>query len=464
MHSLDSNFVWNQWLALLGGAKNEMKSTTNNPGFEVIPVPVALAKIPAMLRNPIPVVFRNLEKYGDPYGVQMGGQLAVITTRPSIIQHFLQKNHKNYAKSDIQTEKLARFLGKGLLTLDGNEWLKQRRLIQPGFHKQRIMAMQTNMEGTSAQLFQELGKEVGAESKVIDMKSFMMRMAFMMVSNALFSGVASDRQLNGIRDAIGCSQDALVKLLRLPFLEWWLNRTLVPNALKKVDQSCRDLFELINQRKEGGIQGDGDLLDMLLAARYEDTGELMTDQQLIFELLVLFVAGHETTANALTWATFLLAQNPEVVMKLRSEAASGRDEYLMQVINEVLRMYPPAWITDRLSLAEDEIDGISIKPRTLMAGFIYGTHHQPSFWANPEVFNPDRFATGSEHAPFSFLPFGGGPRLCIGMQFALMEMKIVLGNLIEHFDFEAVDPNAVRMKPLVTLGMRDTLPIRMQVR
>ena len=174
-----------------------MNRGTKNLGFEVIPVPVALAKIPAMLQNPIPVVLRNLERYGDPYGVQMGGQLAVITTRPAVIQHFLQKNHRNYTKSDIQTKKLAKFLGKGLLTLDGSEWLKQRRLIQPGFHQQRIMAMQRNMEGTSAQMFHELEKEIGSDAKVVDMKSFMMRTAFMMVSNALFSGVASDRQLNG---------------------------------------------------------------------------------------------------------------------------------------------------------------------------------------------------------------------------------------------------------------------------
>lgn len=425
---------------------------------------MALSKIPSMLKNPIPVVQENLRRYGDPYGVRMGKHLAIVTSRPTIIQHFLQKNHRNYTKSDIQTQKLAMFLGKGLLTLDGDEWLRQRRLIQPGFHKQRIMALQSNMEVTANELFHNLKNEIGIGTSTADLQPFMMRMAFMMVSNALFSGVASDTQLARIRAAIESSQHALIKLIRLPFLEWWFRLSMVPSALKKVNQSCEDLLNIITQRRASGIDGDGDLLDMLLEARYEDDGELMTDQQLIFELLVLFVAGHETTANALSWSVFLLSRHEEVVEKMRLELAQGKETYLDQVINEVLRMYPPAWLTDRLSIGPDRIDGIEIPPHSLMAGFIYGTHHCPDLWHSPEVFNPDRFADGAKQQPFAFLPFGGGPRLCIGMQFAFLEMKIVLKQLITQFDFEAVDPDKVRMKPLVTLGLEGGLPVKIKVR
>lgn len=436
----------------------------NQLGFNTIPTRVALTKIPAALRNPIPVVLENFKRYGDPYGVRMGKQLSIVTSRPAIIQHFLQKNHRRYSKSDIQTKKLAMFLGKGLLTLDGEEWLKQRRIIQPGFHKQKILALKENMEATAEEVFEELASKVGRSAQTMDMKSFMMQMAFMMVSNALFSGAASTSQLVNIREAIESSQHALIKLVRLPFLEWMLRRTTVPNALKKVDQSCKDLLDLANTRRKTGAVGEGDLLDMLLGARYEDTGDLMTDQQLIFELLVLFVAGHETTANALSWSVFLLAQHPEVVERLRVEIETGKDDYLGQVINEVLRMYPPAWLTDRLSLEADEVDGIKIPAHTIMAGFIYGTHHHPDLWKQPERFNPDRFDKERKQEPYAFLPFGGGPRFCIGMQFALIEMQIVLRHLVTHFDIEIREPQLVKMKPLVTLGMSTDLPVVLKLR
>ena len=127
-------------------------------------------------------------------------------------------------------------------------------------------------------------------------------------------------------------------------------------------------------------------------------------------------------------------------------------------------MYPPAWLTDRLSIQEDEVDGIRIPAQTLIAGFIYGTHHNSEYWENPHQFNPDRFSGDAKIHPFAFLPFGGGPRLCIGMQFALMEMKIVLRHLILNFDFKAMEPGLVHMKPLVTLGMSSNLPITLTSR
>ena len=430
--------------------------------FNIIPRYIATAKVPNMLKRPIETVLENLDKYGDPYGVRMGKELAIVTTQPAIIQHFLQKNHRNYTKSKIQTRHLATFLGKSLLTLDGVDWLRQRRLIQPGFSKQKIKLLEENMENTAEAIFTSLKEEVGTHSKVIDINPTMMRMAFMIVSNTLFGGTATQQQLNNIRDAVISSQETVVKLIRLPFFYWLFRHTLIPNSLKKVNISFKDLQHLIQLRRE--TSRNDDLLDMLLEARYEDTGEPMSEQQLIYELLVLFVAGHETTANALNWAIYLLGQHPEIVEKLRSKLGSENEAYLDQVISETLRMYPPAWVVDRQAINEDVANGITIPAQSMLLGFIYGTHHHTDYWDNPYLFNPDRFNPENKHAPYTFLPFGGGPRLCIGMGFSMMEMRIVLKKIVTYFDIEVMNPQEVRMQPLVTLGIRNKLLVKLKRR
>ena len=431
-----------------------------NKGFEIIPPLVALSKIPRILHNPIPVFKENLTKYGDPYGVRMGNKMAMLTSRPEIVQHFLQKNHRNYNKSDIQTEKLAMFLGKGLLTLDGSEWLRQRRLIQPGFHREKIEAVKEKMDDAITEFYDQLSKEMKPEAS-IDIHDQMMVLAFKIVSNSLFGSSASENQIKQLRYAIQVSQVALIKLMRLPFLEWWFNITgMKDHALKQIDKSCEDLLDIIHTRRREGTKGD--LLDMLMEAKYEDTGEYMTDQQLLFELMILFVAGHETTANSLSWTFYLLAKNPDILTKLRKEIDNGDKTYLKQVINESLRIYPPAWITDRLSIEEDEVAGIHIPKNTLMAGYIYGIHHNPNFWDEAQTFNPDRFSPDKSIVPYTFLPFGGGPRLCIGMQFALMEMELAITHFIQRFDFQLTSKEEVLLKPLVTLNPRG--PIEMKIR
>lgn len=435
----------------------------SNLGFDIIPAPVVLSKIPRMLHNPIPVVLENLKKYGDPYGVKMQDKMAIVTTRPTIIQHFLQKNHRNYHKSDIQTEKLAMFLGKGLLTLDGKEWLKQRRLIQPGFHRQRIEGIRGKMELSVAQFYEKLFAEK-KENGVFNIHSEMMKLAFQIVSSSLFGSSASDKQVAQLRRAIEVSQKSLIKLIRLPFLEWWFKLSgSLQKALDLVNVSSKDLLEIIGNRRSSGAN-NGDLLDMLIEAKYEDTGKNMTDQQLLFELLILFVAGHETSANSLSWTIYLLAKHPDVLDKLRKEITGGNMDYCHRIINESLRMYPPAWLTDRMAIHEDQVDGIHIPAGSMMVSFIYGTHHHPDFWIDPEKFNPDRFATDKERAPFTFLPFGGGPRLCIGMQFAMMEMEIALTQFVQKFDFELADGDHIEMKPMVTLGPRGPINMKLKTR
>lgn len=431
-------------------------------GFKVIPRPVILSRLSRVMKNPVPVFDQNLEEYGNPYGVHMGnGNFGILTTRPEIIRHVLQKNHRNYEKSDIQTKHLAAFLGRGLLTLEGEEWLRQRRLIQPGFHKQKIENLRHLMEATIREQLDSM-IEPDQRKKEVDIHDEMMNMAFHVVARSLLGTEINHRDISQIRESVDASQYMLIRLIRLPFLTWFyrLNGRL-GTANRLVDETNARIMELVKHRRESGSSHD-DLLDMLLHAKYEDTGEGMSDQQLLFELMVMFVAGHETSANAMTWCIYLLSQHAVELEKIRSLTGEEQTTYIRQVIQEAMRLYPPAWITDRKALDDDEVGGIRIPKGSLVVSYIYGTHHHHDWWENPEKFDPGRFAPEqvTQHAPFSYLPFGGGPRLCIGMQFAMMEMEMVLKHFLELFDFKSLE-HKVEINPLITLNPRGSM--RMEI-
>lgn len=434
-------------------------------GFKIIPKHVILSRLPRVLKNPVPVFDQNLKEYGNPYGVYMGdGKLGILTTKPEIIRHVLQKNHRNYEKSDIQTKHLAAFLGRGLLTLEGEEWLRQRRLIQPGFHKQKIENLKQLMEQTIHEQLDGF-MESGQQRKVVDMHSEMMNMAFHIVARSLLGTEIDHQDISQIRESVDASQYMLIRLIRLPFLTWYyrLNGRL-GKAYRMVDETNARIMEHVKQRRQSETSHD-DLLDMLLNAKYEDTGESMTDQQLLFELLIMFVAGHETSANALTWCLYLLSQHPEELEQIRSLTGAQQTTYIRQVIQEAMRLYPPAWITDRMALEEDEVSGIRIPKGSVVVSYIYGAHHHADWWPDPEKFDPNRFTEENSklHVPFSYLPFGGGPRLCIGMQFALMEMELVLKYFLERFDFLS-PKQKVEINPLITLNPRGSMPMEIRAR
>ncbi|MDW3191586.1 MAG: cytochrome P450 [Cytophagales bacterium] len=434
-------------------------------GFKTIPKHVILSRLPRVMKNPVPVFDQNLKEYGNPYGVYMAdGNLGILTSRPEIIRHVLQKNHRNYEKSDIQTKHLAAFLGRGLLTLEGEEWLQQRRLIQPGFHKQKIENLKSLMDQT---IHEHLDSMIafGQGSKVVDMHAEMMNMAFHIVARSLLGTEIDHRDISQIRESVDASQYMLIRLIRLPFLTWYyrLNGRL-GKAYRLVDETNARIMEHVKRRRQSEDSHD-DLLDMLLHAKYEDTGESMSDQQLLFELLIMFVAGHETSANALSWCLHLLSKHPEELEKIRSLTGEQQTTYIRQVIQEAMRLYPPAWITDRKALEEDEVGGIRIPKGSIVVSYIYGTHHHPDWWSDPEKFDPARFTEeqSKQHLPFSYLPFGGGPRLCIGMQFALMEMELVLKHFLERFDFQSLKQK-VEINPLITLNPRGSMPMEIKLR
>jgi len=416
------------------------------------------------VNNPIPPITRFMHKYGDIYWIKLGLAKAIIISSPAYAQHVLQTNNKNYHKSFMQTEVLGRYLGYGLLTINGDYWLKQRRLIQPGFHRHRLAGLANIMVQQINSVIDELPLNTPT-----DIVPFTMRLAFKVVTQSLFNSGLSHKELDYLSDILIEVQKHLIKRARQPYLIPWLNISGREKAIRaKIEEADTIIYRNIEERKKSGQKMD-DLADMLLEARYEDTGEGMTAKQLRDEVLVLIVAGHETSANALAWILYLLSMHPRVEQKLLqelNEQLKQRDvslsdlpnlPYTNKVIQEAMRLYPPAWITDRVALEDDTIGGHHIPKGTPVFVYINGIHNNAKYWEKPEQFMPERFekAQMKEKHRFAYFPFGGGPRLCIGKNFALMELQIALAQLMRKYHFKTINPQKVDIEPLVTLRPRN---------
>lgn len=443
-----------------------------------IPLQVTLKHSLQLAKNPIPIFRKFTEQYGPTFIMKAGNTLPTIfTVEPAIIQHILQKNHRNYEKSKLQTETLGQFTGKDLLTSTGNYWLKQRRLIQPGFHRKKLAVLTEVMNEVVDKFVIDFDKKAEKED-VFDITDDMLNIAFDMVAQSLFGSDVPPNFLSSFSENITTLQETFAKLLREPYLKWWFHLNgRIRNTHNKAKASTDLFLGIIRKRKASKVEKE-DLLDMLLKARYEDTGEGMNDHQLAREAQILFNAGHETTANALSWLFYLLSQHPTVVQKLRTELDSvlGNRKptfsdipnlvYSRAVIEEVMRLYPPAWLTDRVALADDEVQGYKIPKGTIIMALIYGVHHAEANWESPDDFKPERFLKDNKkkHTPFAYLPFGGGPRQCIGNNFAMMEMQLILTAMVRRFDFELGENQKIEMLPLLTLRPKYGIKMKLKFR
>lgn len=440
-----------------------------------IPRLKTLLNAPRFLRDPISLIEGNIRRYGDTYRFQMGKHPGILTANPGMIQHVLQKQHRRYIKSPPHFEKLARYLGHGLLTSDGAYWLKQRRLIQPGFHRQRIAGLHQLMDQVIADQLDQLDERIG--NAPVDIYPQMQEMAFQIIARSIFNLYIGDQELAAISHSISALQRYVIKEIRTPFLSPWLRASGQQQKAKRLaEQNDTIILRLIQERKTSGKEMD-DLLQMLLDARYED-GSTMSNQQLLDEVKILFVAGHDTSANALAWTWHLLTKHPEWLEKLRAEVDQHLQDQspeledlrhmplLHQVIQEAMRLYPPAWITDRMAREDDIYQGITIPKGTLLVTFFYGAHHHPDHWENPYTFRPERFTPERKKGrhPAAYLPFGAGPRLCIGNSFAMLEMQLVLAKMIQRYRIRAASMAPVRKRALVTLQPGEPVLIHLDQR
>ena len=436
-----------------------------NENIKELPRYQILLSLNKIVKNPIPLITETMEKHGNTYITYLGGVAKTyMTIDPQLIQHVLQKNHKNYFKPKLQTESLAKFVGHGLLTINGDYWLKQRRMIQPSFHREKIQGLVRIMNTVASEYVKELKVKLDNGQREFEMHYEMSLLTLRMVSRSLFSDSITIEDLDRLNDIISVIQFTIAKEIRQSMFAWWRKLTGETKRAKALRAEAVSIIEkLIENRRKSGKRYD-DMLDMLLHSKYEGTDEGMTNLQIVDEVMIIFVAGFETTANALSWQFFTLFKNQGAQKKLREEIKTlDKDElefmdipklpYAKQVMAETMRLYPPAWLTSRVALEDDEIDGLKIDKGDLVGLFIYGCHHNKDSWERVEEFDPERFSKEQKKdiVPYSYFPFSGGPRLCIGVQFAETEMQIVLHHLYKHFKFELVKDHPIELQPLVTL-------------
>ena len=412
----------------------------------------SLSRMIKQVKDPIGTMEESMELFNGTYSVNLGRRRLVATQDPGFIDYVLRANHKNYHKSALQTEELGRYLGKGLLTSNGEYWLKQRRLIQPGFHIDKIHALYDIIKKTVDDFLLEF------PSGKVDVYPLMHKLAFEIVINSLFNTKVPADKRNKLNDFINEVQAFVIKDIRQPYKSWWFKLSGEVERNKKRAEGARAIIrEIINIRKQSNNKFN-DLLDMLLDARYEDTGEPMQEDQVIDEILIVLIAGHETTANALSWTLYLLANHPKEMMNLKqvtqnfSLMETVMNEQLSAVIKESMRLYPPAWISDRVALNDDAYRSFTFPKGSIIILFYYGLHRDEKHWENPTSFIPSRFAKSNEAKDKvkAYYPFGGGPRLCIGNNFAMAEMAIFLQTMIHQFEVMPTSQKPI-LKPLITL-------------
>lgn len=412
----------------------------------------SLVRTYKQVKNPIGTMEESMRRFDGTYAVNLGSRRLIATQDPGFIDYVLRTNHKNYHKSAIQTEELGRFLGKGLLTINGDHWLKQRRLIQPGFHIDKIYALYAIIKKTTDDFLTSF------PTGRVDVYPLMHKLAFEIVINSLFNIKVPQETRDQLNDFINEVQEFVIKDLRQPHKSWWFKLSgEVRRNFKRATTARNIIRDIINTRKQSN-QKFNDLLDMLLDARYEDTGEPMHEDQVIDEILIVLIAGHETTANALSWTLYLLANHKAELEKLKRTTASltlnetVSNDVLAAVIKESMRLYPPAWISDRVALQDDAYNSFTYPKGSIIILFYYGLHRDAKHWENPTAFIPSRFAKENEdkRKPKAYYPFGGGPRLCIGNNFAMAEMAIFLQTMINAFEINPTEQKP-QSNPLITL-------------
>ena len=422
----------------------------------------------ALARDRVRVFRRLAAEHGDVAGFTIGRQPIVLLSHPNQIRDLLVTNARLVAKGR-GLEQAKRLLGEGLLTSEGELHLRQRRLAQPAFHRERIAGY-----GETMIAYAEREAERWRDGETLEAATAMTRLTLAIAARTLF-----DADVEGEAAELGAAITDAVRafdVVLLPFGEW-LERLPIP-AIRRFDRARARLdatiYRLVAERRREGTDR-GDLLSMLLLARDEDGGPGMTDLQLRDELMTLFLAGHETTANMLTWTWHLLGTHPDVERRLHAEldaALGGRPPtagdvarlpYARQVIAESLRLYPPAWILGRRALAPYPVAGFTLPPGTLLFASQLVVQRDGRWWPDPERFDPDRWAPGAEaeRPRFAYFPFGAGTRVCIGEQFAWTEGVLVLAAIARRWRLRPLDPTPPAMRPSITLRPRG--PVRMRV-
>jgi cytochrome P450 len=452
--------------------------TAIEPGTSAAPAPALAAPTPPqgplplrqflrLLRDSSIATYRTDAYTADILERHLFWRRTFFVNEPGAIKHVLLDNAANYAKTEITRRLLEPGLGRGLLTSEGDTWRRHRRIMAPSFDHRSIVAYAPLMTEIAADLAGRWDTlPAGAE---IDVAAAMMKATLHIISRTMFSS-DSDEIVDVVESGVGRYQSAirpgLVDLLELPK---WLSRL---TSWRRPERVFGEFDKVIDRLlAERGRSAEGqpkDLLARLLAARDEETGRGMTAEEIRNQVVTIFMAGHETTALALTWTWYLLSQHPAAEAKLHAELAAvlggrvprhedlGKLRYTRMVLEESMRLYPPAHTLSRAAIGDDEVLGRRIPAGAQILVVPWLLHRNPKLWPQPGVFDPERFAperAGSRHR-FAYIPFGAGPRICIGAAFAMAEAMLLLATIAQRYRLRLKPGFPVEPQGLITLRAR----------
>jgi cytochrome P450 len=422
--------------------------------------------------DPLDLFARATREHGDLVGFRFGWLRYCLVNDADAAHRVLVENAKGYSKSRNYAG-LKVLLGDGLLTSEGEHWRRQRRLSQPAFHRERLAGFAATMASCTSDMLDRWEAERAGRDRPIDLHLEMMRLTFRIVGRTLL-GADLDAEASEFGRALGVALDWANRHAEaiVPLPPW------VPTPHNLRFRRARGVIEgvllrVLAERRAARDHG-ADLLGMLMDARDEATGEGMTDRQLLDELLTFTLAGHETTANALCFTFYLLSKHPDVARRCAAEVAEAlgdraptpedlpRLPFVKATIEEALRLYPPAWLVERQALAPDDLLGHRLGEGVIVGVSPFIMHRNPRYWPNPEGFAPERFLRPEPARPkLAYLPFGAGPRSCIGNAFALMEMQILVSMILMRATIDVVPEFRLALEPSVTLRPRGGVPVRL---
>jgi cytochrome P450 len=437
-------------------------------------IPLPYGPLGAFLRDPLGFQLQARERFGDVFRFRIGPVTVHFLYHPEHVRRVLHDQQKNYVRG-WQYRLLRRLFGENLTVSEGAYWLRQRRLAQPAFHRQRLPEYAGVMVEEASKLASRW-RALAPHEKEVEARHEMSRMTLAIASRTLF-----DRDVSHEADEVGQAFSELGRYFEQRFHHpvgsppLWVPTSTNRRFKQAVSTLNRIVTAIVRERLRDETD-HGDLLSMLIQARDEETGEKMSDDQLRSEVLTFLLAGHETTSTALAWTWYLLASHPAIRQRVREEVKTAVGDRLptaadapqlqttRAVIQESMRLYPPIWIIPREVVAEDEIGGFRIPARSTVVLCPYVTHRHPGFWDSPEVFDPDRFAAEriADRPKEAYFPFLSGPHQCIGNEFALLAMQLVVARVIQEFDL-TVRPGLV-VKPAASLGLWPDGPVWLTVK
>lgn len=417
-----------------------------------------LGDIKAYTSNPLPFLKRNENDFGDIYKFRLAHRHLIVINNADYIHHLLKTNQKNYIKS-LAYRKLRKLLGNGLFTNEGQSWLSQRRLAQPAFHKESLNYYVKLIRSTTQTHLTKYQK-----GDQISINQFSTELTLDIISRTLFGQTESGHEL--IHENLPEALEFMIKRITTSIAQpLWVPSSKNKKFKNQVKQLYSHIEVIINNKRQEKVK-DRSLLQQFIDAVDEETGASMSNQQLKDEIMTFYLAGHETTAIAFSWLTYYLDTNPDELSACKKEAETLTDDYTFEAlhslktiescIHETLRMCSPVWVLGREALADDQLGPYKIKKGDSVIFSPFIIHRQERYFENPNQFKSSRFRDPVHH-PNAYLPFGAGPRQCIGNHFSIMELKIILIEFFRNGGFTLVSKEFPEYEHLLTLRPKKTI-------